>query len=168
MFQRVVKRIAAGALSLSLSRAWISLSLSRTIARNLKFTGICILLCRYKLYCYVYVMYPSYLINIIGSVKEQIPVYLHKVSFTSGSYSFLDASFLITLLHHNLTSNHVFIDMFSHHIFIFNIHFHNSIQIFIISITTIPHPQHMISKKNIKMQRHLVIAFCVPGCLTYT
>ncbi len=57
-------------------------------------------------------MHLTYLINVIGSVKERVSVYWHKV--TSGSYTFLDASFLITLLHHNhnLTSNyHVF--MFS-------------------------------------------------------
>ncbi len=69
---------------------------------------------------------------IIGSVIERVSVYWHKVSFTSGSYSFLGAYFL-TLLHHNhnLTSNHVV--MFSCHIYIFNIHFHNSVQIFVLS-----------------------------------
>ncbi len=55
------------------------------------------------------VMYLSYLINIIGSVIEQVSVYWHKISFTSGSYSFLDT--FLTLLHYNLTSNHAF--MFS-------------------------------------------------------
>ncbi len=50
----------------------------------------------------------SYLINIIGSVIERVSVYWHKVSFTSGSSSFL------LLLHHNLTSNHVFMSYFEH------------------------------------------------------
>ncbi len=84
-------RIFLSFFSLFLSRARTRISLS--LACNLKFTGICILLCRYKLYCYVYVMYLSYLINIIGSVIERVSVYWHKVSFTSGSFSFLDASF---------------------------------------------------------------------------
>ncbi len=45
-------------------------------------------------------MYPSYRINMKGSVIEGFQ-FIDKVSFTSGSNSFLDVSFLITLLHRN-------------------------------------------------------------------
>ncbi len=48
------------------------------------------------------VIHLRYLINILGSVLERVSVYWHKVSVTSGSYSFL-----ITLLHHN-NNLHVF------------------------------------------------------------
>ncbi len=51
MFQYAVESSSRRECALSLSRN----SLSLATERNLKFTGLCILLCRYKLQCYVYV-----------------------------------------------------------------------------------------------------------------
>ncbi len=48
------------------------------------------------------VMYRSYRINTIGSVIERVSVYWHKQLHLRQLFFFLDASFLITLLHHNL------------------------------------------------------------------
>ncbi len=85
------------------------------------------------------VIHLSYLINILGSVLERVSVYWHKVSVTSGSYSFL-----ITLLHHN-NNLHVFNNQCSCHFFIFNIHYHNSLQL-LSPLQPCAHPPTLITQ----------------------